>query len=75
MSAGSVNAAANKLSISAPAVSQSLAKLRVEYNDPLFIRDGRGLKPSSLAKSLYEELEEPLAIIINSSDINSTFEP
>lgn len=75
MSTGSVNEAAKKLSISAPAVSQSLGKLRTEYNDPLFIRDGRGLKPSSFALYLFDELEEPLSILMNSSDINSSFEP
>jgi len=75
MSTGSVGEAAKKLYVSAPAISQSLAKLRSEYNDPLFIRDGRGLKPSSFALSLYDELEEPLSIIMNSSEINSVFYP
>lgn len=75
MSTGSVNGAAAKLQISAPAISQSLAKLRYEYNEPLFIRDGRGLKATSFALSLYEELEGPLSLIMNSTEVNSNFDP
>ncbi len=75
ISTGSVNEAANKLNITPPAVSQSLNKLRDRYADPLFIREGRGLKATHYAKELYDKIKEPLAILMNSADIHSEFDP
>lgn len=75
ISTGSVNEAANKLNITPPAISQSLNKLRVKYSDPLFIRAGRGLKPTSFAIELYNQIKEPLAVLMNSVDIHTQFDP
>lgn len=75
ISTGSVNEAAEKLNITPPAVSQSLNKLRSRYSDPLFVREGRGLKATHFAKELYDKIKEPLAILMNSADIHSEFDP
>ena len=43
---GSASRAAIRLNITQSAVSATLAQLRNAYNDPLFVRTGRGLKPT-----------------------------
>jgi len=49
---GSVVGAAARLHLSPPAVSRSLGRLRKVLDDPLFVRAGRELVPTELAKSL-----------------------
>jgi DNA-binding transcriptional LysR family regulator len=49
---GSVVGAAARLHLSPPAVSRSLSRLRRVLDDPLFVRAGRELVPTELAKSL-----------------------
>lgn len=71
----SVNGAASVLNITSSAVSQSLNKLRTEYKDPLFVRDGRGLKPTSFALQVYDQIKEALAILSNNSQIEAEFDP
>lgn len=46
------NKAAERLNTSQPAVSRTLAKIREEFDDPLFIRQSRGLKLSPKAEEL-----------------------
>lgn len=75
LTTGSVADAAKKLGISSPAISQALNKLREQYSDPLFIKDGRGIKATKFANELHEEIKEPLAILLNSSDLHKSFDP
>src|SRR5438046_8791219 len=48
----SVSRAAQKLGMSQPAVSMALRKLRVAFNDPLFIRAAKGITPTPRAHAL-----------------------
>lgn len=48
----SVSGAAKALGMSQPAVSMALGKLRVHFNDPLFIRTARGVEPTPRAHAL-----------------------
>ncbi|SDC00797.1 LysR family transcriptional regulator [Acinetobacter boissieri] len=48
----SVTAAAKRLSLTQPAVSSMLTRLRECFNDPLFIRNQRGITPTIRAQSL-----------------------
>ena len=43
---GSVSAAAKRLSITQPAMSKTLARLRNTFDDPLFVRSKRGIQPT-----------------------------
>ena len=52
------NRAAECLGTSQPAVSRTLAKLREELGDPLFIRHSRGLTLSARAEQLAKDLPE-----------------
>ncbi|WP_341964147.1 LysR family transcriptional regulator [Pseudomonas sp. RC10] len=48
----SVTHTAMRLEVGQPAVSNSLAKLRLHFNDPLFIRAGRKMRPTSGADAI-----------------------
>lgn len=50
--------AADALGITPSAVSQALGRLRVHYNDALFIRDGKALAPTTIAIGIHEGLAE-----------------
>ena len=65
MKSKSVNDAATALNITAPAVSHALNKLRDQYQDPLFVRQGRGIVPTNFAIELHAEIKEPLSLLIN----------
>ncbi|CAH1206982.1 LysR family transcriptional regulator [Vibrio harveyi] len=71
----SVNEAAEVLDITAPAVSQALNRLRDEYKDPLFIRQGRGIVPTNFAIELHNEIQEPLSLLLNGSKSRHDFDP
>ncbi|MCF7506006.1 MULTISPECIES: LysR family transcriptional regulator [Vibrio] len=73
MKARSVNVAAEALGISAPAVSQSLNRLRDQYKDPLFVREGRGISPTNFAVELHAEVQEPLSLLINGAKSRQHF--
>jgi len=57
---GSVSIAAQRMSVSQSAVSHTLDKLRTVFDDPLFIRQGRGIQPTARAKSLGPPIESLL---------------
>ncbi len=49
---GNLTRAAELLSITQPAVSNALARLRQSLNDQLFVRTPEGVTPTPLAKTL-----------------------
>lgn len=55
----SVTAAAERLSVSQPTVSYTLARLRRRFGDDLFRREGNTLVPTNRAGRLYDALHEP----------------
>lgn len=57
----SVSKAALRLGVSQSAVSHTLDRLRLAFDDALFVRDGRGIIPTAKAISL----REPIESIIN----------
>lgn len=48
--------AADALGITPSAVSQALGRLRIHFNDALFIRDGKALAPTTVAIGIHEGL-------------------
>ena len=54
----SVTRAANRLCVSQSAVSKSLAKLRNQFDDPLFVRTSHGLKATPRALNLQPKLDQ-----------------
>jgi DNA-binding transcriptional LysR family regulator len=57
----SVSRAAEILGVSQSAVSHTLDKLREIFEDPLFVRVGRGIKPTARARALRSSVESVLA--------------
>lgn len=57
---GNITKAASALNLSQPAVSHSLGKLRVHFDDPLFIRQGNQMKPTSVANNVIADVREAL---------------
>lgn len=53
----SVTRAARRLNLTQPAVSQALARARRLFDDPLFLRTGTQMVPTSRALSLSDEIE------------------
>ena len=56
----SISKAAATLYITPSAVSQSLQRLRTQFNDPLFIRSGKGITPTVTGVNLHQHLEQNL---------------
>lgn len=72
---GSVTAAANRLGLSQPAVSNALNRLRGLLGDPLFVRTRHGMEPTPFALRLHSPLQEGLAHIRAGLSQVMTFEP
>lgn len=56
----SISKAAETLFITPSAVSQSLQRLRNQLNDPLFVRSGKGITPTTVGVNLHHHLENNL---------------
>ncbi len=70
---GSITAAAEKLFISQPAVTQSLKKLEEELGGPLFIRKKSGVMLTSEGEKLYEYIENSIHVLNNASNLFSQY--
>lgn len=62
---GSTGRAAERLGMSQPAVSNALGRLRDLIGDQLFVRDTRGLKPTSKSNEIIRPVREALGVIGN----------
>jgi DNA-binding transcriptional LysR family regulator len=58
---GRVTAAARKLGLTQPAVSNALSRLRLLFKDPLFVRVGNTMRPTPRARAL----SRPIAAILS----------
>lgn len=74
MTEGSMTKAAARLALTQSAVSNAVARMRLVWKDPLFIRDGRGIKPSAKAQAMWLEIQGPLAAI-RASTAPEQFDP
>lgn len=72
---GSVTAASERLFITQPTVSYSLAKLREALNDRLFIKTRGGMAPTPCAKRTYERFSLALAHISDAVETTRKFVP
>ncbi len=59
----SITLAAEELKISQPAVSAALKRLENSLGKPLFVRDGRGIAPTSFSVALAKKISHPLSIL------------
>ncbi|MFA0441568.1 hypothetical protein BCU70_11715 [Vibrio sp. 10N.286.49.C2] len=66
---------AKRLGISQPSVSQSISKLRDIYNDPLFIREKSGVRPTPFALEIYPDIADVILKLDMLSATKTRFDP
>lgn len=71
----SLTRASEFLHITQPAVSNALARLRTHFEDPLFVREGRGVKPTAMAEALMPAVRDALDRLRAGLEPRSSFEP
>ena len=69
MTEKSITQAAERLSMTQPAVSNAVARMRVLWKDELLVPDGRKIQPTTYAKNLWEQVRDSL------HNINQAVEP
>ena len=74
MTEGSITKAASRVGMTQPAVSNSVARMRLVWNDPLFVKHGRGIKPTPRAESLWQHFRSPL-LEIRQMTTDNGFDP
>jgi DNA-binding transcriptional LysR family regulator len=71
----SVSRAAERLGVSQPTLSGSLAKLRESFNDALFIRSGGAMEPTERTLALLQPIRDMLALVHRDILTSSDFSP
>jgi DNA-binding transcriptional LysR family regulator len=70
-----VTAAAQRLGLTQPAVSNALARLRALFGDALFVRTPSGMEPTPLARELDDPVRQALALIESALAQRTGFDP
>jgi DNA-binding transcriptional LysR family regulator len=71
----SVSKVADNLGLTQPAVSNTLAKLRRQFGDDLFVRTPKGMVPTPFAEQLAEPIGYALGMIHSGLNQHSRFDP
>ncbi len=72
---GNLTRAAEQLNVAQPTVSNAMARLRASFDDPLFIRSGRGVAPTPLARRMIGPVRQSLRQMQSTLDGNMAFDP
>ncbi|OOV88212.1 LysR family transcriptional regulator [Oceanospirillum linum] len=67
--------AANRISLSQPAMSHALKKLRSQFGDELFIKTSEGMQPTPLANRLFQRIETGLLQLDEAIISSHSFNP
>lgn len=71
----SVSRAARRLSLTQPATSNALARLRDTFQDPLFLRQARGMQPTARALQLAGPITHAMASLRAAIESARSFDP
>ena len=71
MTERSITRAAHRLSMTQPAVSNAVSRMRVAWKDELFVKDGRNIQPTLHAQNLWNKVREPLISLTEAVDAKS----
>ena len=74
-SEGSVTVAGERIGLSQPAMSNALARLRALFDDSLFVRTPRGMRPTPFAQQLAQPVREALRLIQGALQQHAGFDP
>ena len=72
---GSVSAASEEIGLSQPAASHALARLRRQFDDPLFTRTSRGFEPTPFGERLATAAREAVDVLTAGIASNRSFDP
>lgn len=72
---GNLTRAAEVLCITQPAVSNALARLRLIYDDALFVRTGKGMVPTPLTENIISGVQSALQLLSSSLQEGQLFDP
>lgn len=72
---GSATRTAEELSLTQPAISHALGRLRRHFNDRLFNRSPSGLQPTALATTIYPTLRQAIEVIDTTVSGIGLFDP
>ena len=70
-----ISRAGRRLGKSQPAVSGALSRLRALLDDPLFVRDGAGVRPTRVARELAGPVREALQLLNDSLRRERDYDP
>ena len=71
----SVSGAADSLGLSQPAVSNALKRLRVTFNDALFVRTSQGMQPTPYAALLISPIAQTIDLLNTAINQRDSFDP
>ncbi|AZS82609.1 LysR family transcriptional regulator [Achromobacter spanius] len=71
----SVTRAAQRLNLTQPAVSYALARLREQFDDPLFVRTATGMQPTPVAFALADPIERGMNSFAEAVSLRQQFTP
>ena len=71
----SVTRAARRLSLSQPALSAALGRLRQQIGDPLFVRTRAGMRPTPRAEEMFARVAQSLDLIQSALQSSALFDP
>lgn len=74
-SSGNISQAARRLGMSQPTISNALRRLRDSLDDPLFVRSGRGVQPTTRAMQMIVPVREALQMIEGGVAPGDHFDP
>lgn len=74
-SSGNISQAAKSLGMSQPTISNALSRLRETLDDSLFVRSGRGVKPTPKAVTMIGPIREALQMIEGGVSGDEGFDP
>jgi LysR family transcriptional activator for leuABCD operon len=60
-----ITRASQMLGMSQPAVSNAVSRLKIMFNDDLFVRSGRGIQPTTRARQLFGPIRQALQTVMN----------
>ena len=72
---GSLTRAGEVLHLTQPAVSNALSRLRLAYDDPLFVRTAGGMVPTPAAESIVAGIRSALQLLDESLNARLAFDP
>lgn len=73
--AGSITLAAQKLKLSQSGLSTAIARLRAQFDDPLFVRSSTGMEPTVRARQLAQPIRRMLETLESDIASSETLDP